>query len=835
MGRLNRRIPNELRKRTAQSCDLCKTRRCKCVPSGEGKACVSCLDQGVECQFTAPRKQRFYGSLDDLSDRYRCLEAIVRGLHPDDPITTPSDLLRLGQRLGCPMPDLSPAARKEIKLETLLRDPEAHLSVATPASESSTVATKHEPDSKRSDGSTGEDQGSVDNEAPSPALFKDPAGNEHYIGPSGTLNFLHQLRQVFVSAQGPPTAFGQQVASQIPTLNTAQTLEPADHAANASDQYGTPPNAVADWQEALSLLPHADVLDPLLIAYFSHTHEDFPLFHRLVFQDQCNFFLYNAGKSSQPPQRNDYPPQDWGWLGCLYMILVFGSIARPELAPVDPALLQKQYVAASRVLLPQLIAKCSLNNLRALILLALFLHNSNERNASWNLTGTAIRMAFAIGLHRKVQDAPYPETESRNLVLSTLYSFELFLAANLGRPSGLSETDVEVFPLPSAQSGHGSGTDPELIALTVGLNSILQRTRLMYTRRKQTYGGNSETTQAGGVDDIQDRLQRWRQDLKEHTQFDLPTIALEGRTGSFLGKDDPGMEYHELRQKLATQNPSHLRALFMLHVQFHYIGIITTRHFLLHDIAAARLNTSGNAESISTLAQSCLLHSHQLSYIFLLMDSFQLVNGRTGFDVFYGYWAGMLLNLMLLWPKSAKHLPSPGQPCPLRRLVRNVHHVVSRVDKSGTMQRLSSVMDAFVAWADSVNGVEGHTSGTAAAAATSQQTNGFTPLNGPAPPPPPPFPQQQHPATQPGADLPNSVMVMTSNGPMPSAAMSPWPTTQAAVASSPAPGINMGFMNLPPGGNGATAFLNSFLGPDDQAAMLGMIDADFATQGFRAA
>ena len=24
MGRLNRRIPNELRKRTAQSCDLCK-------------------------------------------------------------------------------------------------------------------------------------------------------------------------------------------------------------------------------------------------------------------------------------------------------------------------------------------------------------------------------------------------------------------------------------------------------------------------------------------------------------------------------------------------------------------------------------------------------------------------------------------------------------------------------------------------------------------------------------------------------------------------------------------------------------------------------------------
>jgi hypothetical protein len=44
----------------------------------------------------------------------------------------------------------------------------------------------------------------------------------------------------------------------------------------------------------------------------------------------------------------------------------------------------------------------------------------------------------------------------------------------------------------------------------------------------------------------------------------------------------------------------------------------------------------------------------------------------------------------------------------------------------------------------------------------------------------------------------------------------------------------MGFMNLP-SGDGATAFLNSFLAPDDQAAMLGMIDGDIDTQGYRAA
>jgi hypothetical protein len=721
------------------------------------------------------------------------------------------------------MPDLSPTSRKDIKVEALIRDPEAHFPTATPEAESSKAAQKREPEIKRQDDSTPEEQGSADNETPSPAVFKDSSGNEHYIGPSGTLNFLHQLRHVFMSTQGPPAAFGHQVASQIPTLNTAQTLEPEDQAAASSTEYGAASSSLIDWQEALSLLPHAEILDPLIDAYFFSTHADFPLFQRDVFQDQYNFFFYNAGKTSRLPQRTDYPTPDWGWLGCLYMILVFGSIAQPELGAFDHALLQKQYVAASRVLLPQLIAKCSLNNLRAIILLALFLHNSNERNASWNLTGTAIRMAFAIGLHRKLQDTPCPETESRNLVLSTLYSFELFLAANLGRPSGLSETDVEVFPLPPTPGRDGGGTDPELISLTVGLNSILQRTRLMYTRRKRTYGGNAEAAHGGGVDDIQDRLQRWRQDLKEHPQFDIPTIALEGRTGSYLGTDGPDVEYHELRKSFAPQSLGHLRALLMLHVQFHYIGIITTRHFLLHDIAAARLSTTGNADNISTLAQSCVLHSHQLAYIFLLMDSFQLVNGRTGFDVFYGYWAGMLLNLMLLWPKSNKHLPSPGRPCPLRSLVRRVHDVVSRVDKSGTMQRLSTVMDAFVAWADSVEVVEGQTS------TSMQQTNGFTPLNSPAPALP-----QQHSVLQPGPGPTNDILANNRNASLPAPGLHQWPATQGLVVP-PLLGTNMAFANLPPGGNGATAFLNSFLGPDDQAAMLGMIDADFATQGFRTA
>lgn len=821
MGRLNRRIPNELRKRTAQSCDLCKTRRCKCVPSGEGKTCVSCLDQGVECQYTTPRKQRFYGSLDDLSDRYRCLEAIIKGVYPNDATTTTDDLVQLGRRLGCDMPDLSSPPQKDIKIETLVREPESHFPAVATQSESS-KRNDREHNVKRPDDSTAEDQGSADNETPSPAVFKDPSGNEHYIGPSGSLNFLHQLRHVFMSTKGPPTSSGHQGIFPMPSLSTAETLESEHPGSNTSDGYGATQDTLANWQAALALLPRGEILEPLIEAYFRHTHEDFPLFHRQQFEDQYHFFTYGTGKSAQPSQRTDYPTPDWGWLGSLYMITVFGSIAQPELGAFDHNLLQKQYVAASRFLLPQLIAKCSLNNLRALILLAMYLHNSNERNASWNLTGTAIRMAFAIGLHRKGQNSPssaVTETDVRVLVLSTLYSFELFLASNLGRPSGLSETDIEIFPLPAAPGHDGSGTDPELISLTVGLNSILQRTRLMYARRKRTYGGNSDSPFDTGVDDIQDRLQRWRKDLMQYPRFDLPTITVDGRTGSYQATDGPEMTYENLRQTLTTFSPAHLRAVLMLHVQFHYIGIITTRHFLLHDIAAARLSSKGKSESISTLAQSCVLHSHQLSYIFIMMDSFQLVNGRTGFDVFYGYWAGMLLNLMLLWPRPDNFVPDPDRPCQLGSLVRQVHDVVTRVEKSGTMQRLSSVMDAFVAWADRVE----DNSATSPAA---PQHNGFTALNGPAQ-----SNQQQQPATASGSGPPSRSTANNGHAAFTQTGPNFWNTGQNGTAP-PMLGPNIGLAQLPAGSNGATAFLNSFLGPDDQAAMLGMVDVDFDAQSF---
>ena len=39
------------------------------MPAPNGEGCVTCQEHNVTCSYTAPRRTRFYGSVDELSDR----------------------------------------------------------------------------------------------------------------------------------------------------------------------------------------------------------------------------------------------------------------------------------------------------------------------------------------------------------------------------------------------------------------------------------------------------------------------------------------------------------------------------------------------------------------------------------------------------------------------------------------------------------------------------------------------------------------------------------------------------------------------------------------------
>lgn len=95
-----RRIPPELRKRAALSCDLCKTRRRKCVRSASGESCQLCKENRVRCITTIPRKQRTRAPMEDLSPRHIIIEELVSRLFPKVATRDLNELTKLAEYLN---------------------------------------------------------------------------------------------------------------------------------------------------------------------------------------------------------------------------------------------------------------------------------------------------------------------------------------------------------------------------------------------------------------------------------------------------------------------------------------------------------------------------------------------------------------------------------------------------------------------------------------------------------------------------------------------------------------------------------------------------------------
>ncbi|EMR66790.1 putative nucleus protein [Eutypa lata UCREL1] len=552
-----RRVPEEQRKRGDRSCDLC-------------------------------RKTRYYGNIEDLNDRFLCLEAIVKGAFPNDLTGSIDDLLRLGRRMKFPMPDLSQGTKSVINPDNFLR-------------------------------STGQTSG--------------------------------QLRRVLTLREQPPnveTAASPGTGSKFTDDDGAQALEVGDqptdstkpdeveHTDTPSQNYGTPgstsslmnsftSSGVNSVEEYWRQLPPQPLMHQLVQLYFEKLHEDFPLFHRGTFEEEYEYYLGELRRRSrlQPDSQQRTVDLELGWLGCLHMILVFASMSNPHVGGgnLDHAGLRRHCVAATRSLLPYFVSKCTLNNLRALLLLALFLHNNNERNATWNLVGTATRIAFALGLHRSDTGAAFKpiEREVRKRVFCTLYVFEQFLATSLGRPTGLGDPDVEVVPpREGLLDGGGGGGDAVFVSFSLRLYRILGRTRTRASRH------NGESGEQRSIEETFSDLKEWNSDVSKQQWLVVPFI----KTGEALF-DEPGagaMGFDELKTVLGWQNRFRLRASLLLRLQYHYVALLVTRPSLLRELSIRNRGSGANRntphslkeQEIQTtqqtsLSDTCLRHAVQLA------------------------------------------------------------------------------------------------------------------------------------------------------------------------------------------------------------------------------
>lgn len=669
--------------------------------------------------------------------------------------------------MGYAMPDLSQKSGESPRIEELVRDfsteaGDQGLAGSTQRASSppprNGAVNVHVENERSHPSSQTQENGSCTDEPV--GLIRDTTGREHFIGPSGSLQFLGQLRRLLLLSRSED-AVGSRTPARLTATFTdedaAQALE-ADgdqnelaalpsgdtgNGANEGQEIGERSPASLgtalvrdfssipfnDIEEMRRQLPPRHVLDSLMRVYFKNVHPDFPLFHRGTFEEEYETFMSKGRYYHQHARAGVHLPSptlpEPGWIGCLHMMIAFASLTGSfDVATnLDLTSLCRHCASLTRKLLPQFISKCTLSNVRALLLLSLFLHNHNERNAAWNLVGTAMRLSFAMGLHRASDNGSHfrpMEREVRKRVFCTLYGFEQFLASSLGRPSGFYDfEDVEIVPPREGVLDSGQDEDDEAMKLSLRLQVILAKARVSLAVKTLAVANERNNVDGLARQEQSSRetlgiLKAWRDDLASHRMLNIPLISETDDPLCQNIEEMPRMPLQDLKTMMGWQSRSRLRAALVLHLQYRYIAVLVTRSSLLRYVASAQRGELDHAALLNRnearadpytasagerLSDICVTHAVQLCRLILLADSFSLVNGISAMDVFYAYCGVMVLILRSLRiSSSASHSHDQREAhlqLELRKLIAQTREILMRVNKCSTMKRFARVVATF--------------------------------------------------------------------------------------------------------------------------------------------
>jgi hypothetical protein len=200
-ARARRRVPPEKRKRTAISCDACKRKRSKCMRNSANETCAACAKAQIPCESLAPRKVRVHSSFevvrpDSASPSTReegmdmLLQAVYAGGIP--PKSNQPNASPVGPSPGPSLAAPSSSAASWPPFPSPSR-PSSSLPLDRHRPRSSLGKAPRDPHPRQATGSSSNSQRGSDSEQ---LVQQDALGRARYIGPSGSLYFFSQLREL---------------------------------------------------------------------------------------------------------------------------------------------------------------------------------------------------------------------------------------------------------------------------------------------------------------------------------------------------------------------------------------------------------------------------------------------------------------------------------------------------------------------------------------------------------------------------------------------------------------------------------------------------------------
>jgi proline utilization trans-activator len=669
-----RRIPRNLRKRALVSCDRCKQRRVRCMRPGgsnEQEPCQSCVESGVKCQSTLPRKQRIYGSVENLSLRYRVLDAIVKGLYPDRDTSNIEDLVSIAEANNIPLPQTTGQSPDEHVLfqPSTSCDRLGRESIGSPR----VMSTRDYTNPFESH------PAKVVEEKLVPA----PHGASHYIGPSSSFAFVVMVRNLVAEHNTASRSFEPNdervsLRADFVGLRASKALEPhanggedqANHAGNhkrQDRQHNAPSDSfLKRKKDAIgAIFPAREVADALVEAYFDRVHPNYMIFHRGTFQVRYESIWIEEKRPLQ-----EFEP---GLICSIFMMFVFGAQALEHHDEEKSVQLQRRYLDLVCSRTYQLLHTSSLLSVQALLLLQLHQHNATERNTSWMLLGCASRMAMALGMHREGATGGFDsiEREVRRRVWWTLYMFEQNLCTILGRPSAIDDSEV-TNTLPNETMLDGGDCVP------LGyIDYALRLTKLSSEIKRKIYAAPSGNMKGGEASDISvanhllKRLESWHRSLPPYIQLECLSLA-----------------------------PKQRRAVLLLHIQYHHAQSLVTRPFILRKAKTLIARQSDkkdrppdlNSEVID-LSHACGTSARSVAVLLQQLATGGMFEGVAWLDAYYLYHCILVLSLdFLARPMSQKDTP---EDTARKEAVREVVDAVRNMELRPTFTILTQVALQF--------------------------------------------------------------------------------------------------------------------------------------------
>lgn len=711
-GKRKRRIvPEDQRKRIAVSCDRCRKRKLRCraledaesLPASDAKplsqlsdadTCSECLKAGVSCTRTLPRKKRVYGSVDTLSVHYQALLHLVKDLFPDQDCETLPGILQVAKKHKISIPEnLDPEAIPETAFLGSKSSSQGSISVLPVTEENPKPFSPPQQPPDPAPSYPTEDTPSVDvvksevsaERRPLPDLgaeriIYDRVGVPYYVGSSGSMAFFDSLCKIIGkkneqrSSESPKAV--PPIEQPLPNNTTDISADSASGALltrpdnNGVFFYTISASTFADSAmlslpdvDQVSFLPPKADCDIYVDAFLSNINPLFPFFRIKRFKEK--YEQYWADIRSTPHRKGKWESQI-DWRCCLYMVLVMGarSLIVSKATSRKYGALSK-YASVVQGALSALTVTTSLETVQALFLLAYYFYGINERNAAWLMTGITCRQAMAMGFHRESACASCPpeDAQQRKQIWYSLYSFELALCANLGRPSCIRHDDIDV--------SSPDENDEELRLYNAPGTSASNKQLLKYFN-----------------DVIVNMHLGEFKDLLTQSNIDY-TLNFARKLKDFLGTLP--RQLSEISSSLSNE---HARSILKIHMRAHYAISILSRPFVLY-MAGSDFNqiSPQKLEDLILILNIGCASTIAISQILTTLSRRGLVNGVFHTDIFYGYCACLVLSLISVTVSSGK-FPHKRLAYTKETINSAIHSIVKVMDSiylEGTMFRLARV------------------------------------------------------------------------------------------------------------------------------------------------